>query len=72
MTLFRRGSIWWFKFLRKGIEVRESARTKNRNIALDRERARKNAVDGSASLDRAPKPEFTADCSPCMDRRECG
>jgi integrase len=56
MTLFRRGGVWWFKFVRHGVEVRESARTKNRNVASDVERARKNALDNGASTGRAPKP----------------
>jgi site-specific recombinase XerC len=55
---YRRGKIWWFEFSFQGQRIRESAKTSNKTIARDAERARRNelerAVNGIVKRERPP------------------
>lgn len=49
MALYRRNEVWWFKFVFRGIPIRESAHTKSRTKALTAERNRRNELDAGVS-----------------------
>ncbi len=55
--LYKRGKTWWFKFNYNGAEIRESARTRNKNVAAEVERKRHHDLErGVMSV---PKPQKT-------------
>ena len=56
MAVYRRGETFWYKFVFRGIQIRESAHTKSRTKALTAERARKNELDQGASSIKTAKP----------------
>ncbi len=56
MTLYRRGSTYWFRFKWRGLIIRASAHTGSRTAALKAERARRNQLDEGASAIKTVKP----------------
>ena len=55
--LYKRGKTWWYKFKYNGAEIRESARTRNKNVAAEVERKRHHDLErGVMSV---PKPQKT-------------
>jgi integrase len=55
---YRRGKIWWYEFSFQGQRIRESAKTSNKTIAREAERARRHelerAVNGIVKRERMP------------------
>jgi len=41
MAVFKRGNVWWYKFILAGKLVRESAKTSRKTVAIEAERARR-------------------------------
>jgi hypothetical protein len=56
MTLFRRGGIWWYEFQFLGQRIRESSYTKNKTLAAEVERTRRQRLVESAGRVRREKP----------------
>jgi integrase len=56
MTLYKRGSTFWFRFKWRGLVIRESAHTSSRTAALKAERGRRNELDEGASKIKTVKP----------------
>jgi hypothetical protein len=58
MSVYKRGSVWWFEFEFSGSRIRESARTSSKTIAQEAERARRRdlerAVNGLVKRTRTP------------------
>ena len=52
---YRRGKVWWFKFQYRGIVVRESAETSNREAARQKERDRITALKNAGAALTKPK-----------------
>jgi hypothetical protein len=51
MTLYQRGSVWWYEFLFRGQRIRESSNSKSKGIAQRIERERRRALElGTAGL----------------------
>jgi integrase len=53
--LYRRGSIFWYKFQHEGLSIRESAKTSNKADAEKAERKRHSELDEGAKVKRQPK-----------------
>lgn len=49
MAVYKRGDVWWFKFMFRGIVIRESAHTKSRTKAMTSERVRRNELEAGLS-----------------------
>jgi integrase len=45
MTIYRRGVTWWYHFLYEGQHIQESAKTRSKSVAKDRERNRRLELD---------------------------
>jgi integrase len=45
MSVFKRGKVWWYKFRFEGQVIRDSAKTKSKNVARDAERARRRDLE---------------------------
>jgi integrase len=59
--LYKRGQVWWFRFRFQGRLIRESTHSKNRNIAIAAERARRRRLEESrAGIARREKPVLFA------------
>ena len=58
MSVYKRGGVWWYEFSFQGQRIRESAKTSNRAIAREAERARRHelerAVNGIVKRERPP------------------
>lgn len=48
MSVYKRGGIWWYKFQICGIQVRESAHTSNKELAVKIQRQRRAEIESSA------------------------
>jgi len=49
MSVYKRGKVYWYKFQFRGVSIRESANTSNKEAARDAERARHTKLKESAS-----------------------
>ncbi len=49
MSLYKRGSVWWMEFVVRGIRVRESTFTANKDLAIKAERARRRSIEESVN-----------------------
>jgi integrase len=49
MSVYKRGTTWWFKFRFEGQLIRESAKTTSKSIARDAERARRRRLEESVN-----------------------
>lgn len=49
MSLYKRGGVWWMEFVVRGIRVRESTFTANKDLAIRAERARRRAIEESVN-----------------------
>lgn len=59
MALYKRGSIWWFEFEFCGVRIRESSKSRNKEIAGRAERERRRALElGTAGLKDAKQPQI--------------
>ncbi len=57
MTLYQRGSVWWYEFVFHGQRIRETANTKSKSIAQRIERERRRQLElGSAGLHELHRP----------------
>ncbi len=57
MSVYKRGGKYWFKFTLRGLLVRESAGTANRELAVKAERERRRALEqGIAGVKAGAKP----------------
>jgi hypothetical protein len=57
MSAFRRGKVWWFEFSFQGQRIRESAKTSNKIIAREAERARRRELElGINGLKKRERP----------------
>ena len=58
MSTYKRGGVWWYEFSFQGQRIRESAKTSNKTIAREAERARRHelerAVNGIVKRERPP------------------
>jgi integrase len=68
VTVYQRGSVWWYAFAFAGRRIQESAKTKNRIIAKDAEKAKRRelelAYNGLAvAPDRKRRMDTIADLS---------
>jgi integrase len=65
MAVYKRGTIWWFKFRIQGQEIRESAKTDSKTIARNAERNRRRALEmslnGITKRERLPLFKVAAD-----------
>jgi len=60
MAVFKRGKIYWMKFQRDGVEIRESTRTTNKTVALQIEEKRKREVhEGLFGLESSERRKST-------------
>jgi integrase len=55
MSLYKRGSVWWFKFRFEGQVIRESANTDSKSLARDAERVRRRELE--TAVNRIQKRE---------------
>jgi integrase len=61
MSVYKRGSTWWFKFHFEGQVIRESARTRSKTVARDAERARRRELEIAINgLSKRERPLFPA------------
>ena len=49
MSLYKRGGVWWMEFVVRGIRMRESTFTANKDLAIRAERARRRAIEESVN-----------------------
>ena len=57
MSTLRRGQVWWFEFSFQGQRIRESAKTSNKIIAREAERARRRDLElGINGLKKRERP----------------
>jgi integrase len=57
MTVFRRGSIWWYEFKFRGARIRESSYSRIKEVAERKERERRRDLElGQAGLKRITGP----------------
>jgi integrase len=56
MSVFKRGGVYWYEFQFMGQRVRDSAHTRNKDLACSIERARRKAMEESAGGVKRPKP----------------
>jgi integrase len=56
MSVFKRGGVYWYEFRFMGQRVRESAHTRNKELALSIERKRHTKMEESAGNVKRPKP----------------
>lgn len=45
MSLYKRGTVWWIEFVVRGVRVRESTHTSNKDLAIRAERKRRNEIE---------------------------
>ncbi len=55
MSVYKRGKVWWYKFTFNGQDIRESAKTGDKTLAREAERARRRELE--RSFNRIPKRE---------------
>lgn len=55
MSVYRRGEVWWYKFLFNGQVIRETAHTNSRTVAREAEKARRRELE--LAVNRIPKRE---------------
>ena len=59
MSLYRRGSIWWYEFVFRGQRIRESSLSKTKNVAERIERERRRQLElGAAGLEEVKRPSL--------------
>jgi integrase len=56
MSVFKRGGVYWYEFVFMGQRIRESANTKNKELAYSIERVRRTAMEESAGGVKRAKP----------------
>jgi len=56
MGVFKRGGVYWYEFEFMGQRIRESANSRNKEIACSIERTRRTAMEESAGGIKRPKP----------------
>ncbi len=57
MSVYRRGSTWWYKFRFQGQVIRQSANTKSKTLAREAERSRRRQMEGAINgLSRPNRP----------------
>lgn len=49
MGLYKRGGVWWMEFVVRGIRVRESTYTSNKDLAIQAERKRRRKIEASVN-----------------------
>ncbi len=47
MSLYKRGDVWWYKFVFNGQVIRESAKTNSKTVAAEAERVRRREIEQS-------------------------
>lgn len=57
MSVYKRGGVYWYKFLFQGQLIRESAKTNSKTVAREAERVRRRELE--VALNRIPKRERT-------------
>jgi integrase len=81
MTVFRRGSIWWWEFQFRGARIRESSYSPTKEVAVRKERERRRDLElGHAGLKRITGPmnvahavsSFMEDNAPRWEPRTLG
>ncbi len=55
MSVYKRGNVWWYKFKFNGQDIRDSAKTGDKTLAREAERARRRELE--RSFNRIPKRE---------------
>lgn len=55
MSVFRRGSVWWYEFRIRGQRVRASSHSRSRRVALRAEQERRRQIAEGIAQIRAPK-----------------
>ena len=55
MAVYKRGNVWWYKFKFNGQDIRDSAKTSDKTLAREAERARRRELE--RSFNRIPKRE---------------
>ncbi|HEY1470884.1 MAG TPA: tyrosine-type recombinase/integrase [Candidatus Acidoferrum sp.] len=55
MSLYKRGDVWWYKFIFNGQVIRESAKTNSKTVATDAERVRRREIE--KAYNHIPKRE---------------
>jgi integrase len=49
MSVFLRGNVWWYEFQSRGVRIRESAKTSDKEMAMSTEEARKTELTQNLS-----------------------
>src|SRR5215472_15095956 len=64
MSIYKRGNVYWYKFMWNGEPVRESTRQKNDRVARQMEAAHRTALaKGEVGIrEKKPVPTLTAFC----------
>jgi integrase len=55
VSVYKRGNVWWYKFKFNGQDIRDSAKTGDKTLAREAERARRRELE--RSFNRIPKRE---------------
>lgn len=66
MSVYKRGRVWWYKFVFCGVPIRESAKTESKTTAVEAERARRRQIEQSYN-GIAPKRKGPVKVGPAID-----
>ena len=56
MTLYKRGGFWWWEFQFRGMRIRESSDSRNKEVARTRERERRSGLEAGKTKPKRQAP----------------
>lgn len=72
MSLYKRGGVWWMEFVVRGVRVRESTYTSNKELAIQAERKRRRRMEASVhGIREVSRPtKFSAGAAKWIEENE--